>query len=208
MWLKLRPVSSTKVCFLFFKLYNRGHTLFETGLKITTTMSNNRSDFEFNNYYHIYNRGLDKKIIFKCEDDFARFYSYVVRYQKDYSESIKIVSYCFLPNHFHMVIHVIETGLNLSSFMKKLQGAYAMHFKRKYNTDNSLKWPLYEWRFKAKLIDSEEYLYQCIAYVCLNPIKHKIVEDINDYQRTSYHQLEDKHKVMNSRDLELKELEM
>ena len=83
-----------------------------------------------------------------------------------------------------------------------------MYFKRKYSDDTSIKWPLYEWRFKAKRIDSEEYLYQCMAYVSLNPIKHKIVENIEDYKWTSYHQLEDKHKAMKCMDLELKELEM
>lgn len=175
-------------------------------------MSNNRVDFEENNYYHIFNRWFEKQIIFKSNSDFSRFYTYVVKYQKEYENSIKILAYSFLPNHFHFIFHITETGLNLSNFMRKVQWAYAMYFKRKYWEKletglSNIRWPLFEWRFKAKIIDTDDYLYQCMSYVCFNPLKHKIVDNIDDYPWTSYHQLNKTDKVNKYKDLELDDLE-
>jgi len=67
--------------------------------------------------------------------------------------------------------------------------------------------PVFEWRFKAKLIKDEQYLFQCLTYVNYNAVKHEIVKDINDYSRTSYHQIENKNKINKYKDLILDELE-
>jgi len=167
-------------------------------------MWNKRIEFQENNYYHIYNRWFEKQIIFKNDYDFERFYKYIIKNQKDYIEQIKIVSYCFLPNHFHFVFQIKETGLFLSDFMRKIQVSYAMYFKRKYET--GLRMPVFEWRFKAKIIDTDEYLERCLAYVNFNPLKHEIVDNIDNYKWTSYHQL-DKVKLDKYKDMNLEELE-
>lgn len=109
-----------------------------------------------------------------------------------------------MPNHFHFVIHNLETGLDLSDFMRKIQVSYAMYFKR--NNETGLKVPVFEWRFKAKLLKDQDYLARCIAYVNFNPLKHAIVYNIDNYKRTSYHQI-DKNKLEKYKDLTLDELE-
>ncbi|MDD2565982.1 MAG: transposase [Candidatus Gracilibacteria bacterium] len=169
-------------------------------------MSNTRFEFIENTYYHIYNRGFQKQIIFKDKYDFERFYKYIIKEQKDFL-NIKIVSYCFLPNHFHFIVHNIETGLSLSDFMRKIQGSYAMYFKAKHKTETGLRMPVFEGRFKAKIIENEEYLAKCLTYVNYNAIKHNIVKNIEDYQFTSYHQLTNKEKINEYKDLILDELE-
>jgi REP element-mobilizing transposase RayT len=171
-------------------------------------MWNKRCDFEENNYYHIYNRWFEKQIIFRNDYDFSKFYKYIIKNKKEYIDEIKIVSYCFLPNHFHFIFKINKTGLFLSDFMRKIQVSYAMYFKRKY-TDNETIFnrPVFEWRFKSKLINSEEYLNKCLAYVNFNALKHDIVENINDYKWTSYNQI-DKSKIEKYKDLELDELEL
>lgn len=166
-------------------------------------MSNSRFEFQENNYYHIYNRWFEKQIIFKNDNDFERFYKYIIKLLKEY-ETIKIVSWSFMPNHFHFVIHNLETGLKISDFMRKLQVSYAMYFKRNYKT--GLNQPVFEWRFKAKLISDEEYLLKCLTYVNFNPLKHEIVDNIDNYKWTSYHQI-DKSKIEKYKDLILDELE-
>lgn len=166
-------------------------------------MWNSRFEFLENHYYHVYNRWFEKQIIFKNDNDFERFYKYIIKLLKDY-ENIKMVSWSFMPNHFHFVIHTLETGLQISDFMRKLQVSYAMYFKRNYET--GLKTPVFEWRFKAKLIQDEEYLAKCIAYVNFNPLKHQIVDNIDNYKWTSYHQI-DKTKIEKYKDLLLDELE-
>ena len=146
---------------------------------------------EKDSYYHIFNRWFEKRKIFKDRYDFDRFMKTIVKYKKDYSW-IKIFSYCFLPNHFHFIITSSKSGLEISDFMRKIQQAYTMYFRAKYlnlSPDLVTRWPFFEWRFKAKLIDDEKYLYQCMTYVAYNAQKHEIVKDIADYPYTSYHQM-------------------
>lgn len=169
-------------------------------------MSNARFQFQENNYYHVYNRWFQKQLLFRSRVDFQKFFDYVFRYIKEY-ENISLISYCFLPNHFHFILQSKETGLEISEFMRKVQVSYAMYFKRKFETGLNSRAPVFEWRFKAKLIDTDEYLAQCIAYVNYNPLKHEIVKEITEYPWTSYHQLENKNDIMWYKDIILSELE-
>lgn len=159
-----------------------------------------RRTFE-NWYYHVYNRWFDKQIIFKNDADFERFYKIIIKYSNlEKYKDIKIFSYSFMPNHFHFVIS--NPGAELSSFIWNIQNSYAKYF----NLKNNRKWQLFEWRFKAKLIKDDDYLEKCLAYVNFNPIKHKIVDNIDNYKWTSYHQI-DKSKIEKYKDLILDELE-
>lgn len=123
----------------------------------------------------------------------------------EWFKTIKIVSYCLLPNHFHLVVHNLEWWYNLSDFMKRVQWAYATWFRIKHPSE--FKQPVFEWRFKAKLIEDEEYLDKCLFYVNFNAVKHDIVKDIKDYPYTSYHQLSHKDKIKPYENLILDELE-
>ena len=173
---------------------------------------NRRDPFEVNAYYHIYNRWYNKSILFKDNHSFEKFYTYLVKYLDEYNWKLWIVSYSFLPNHFHLIIQNFDgTGTQISHFMKKLQWAYSVWFRTKFpledlGTGTQMKLPVFEGRFKAKLIDSDEYLYKCMAYVNFNPLKHEIVDSIDNYKWTSYHQI-DKSKFSNYKDLNLQELE-
>ncbi|MCD5380516.1 hypothetical protein LR004_01185 [Candidatus Gracilibacteria bacterium] len=66
---------------------------------------------------------------------------------------------------------------------------------------------MFEGRFKSKHIDTDKYLYQCMDYVSYNPLKHKIVDTIEEYKWTSYHQISSNKKITQYRDFELGELE-
>lgn len=157
-------------------------------------MANNRSVFEENHFYHVYNRGFEKKILFTDTSDFERFYKMMVRYLQEY-ENVKMISYCILPNHFHFILRQTKTGLDISEFMRKLQVSYAMFLKKTNKTGLIKKGePIFEWRFKAKHIDTDEYFHQCLTYVNYNAQKHGIVTDIKDYPYTSYHKLTDNDK--------------
>jgi len=81
--------------------------------------------------YHIYNRWFEKMIIFKNKSDFERIYTLVIKYNKlDKYKDIKILSYSFLPNHFHFVISVLWN--ELSSFFWDIQNSYSKYFNIKY----------------------------------------------------------------------------
>ncbi len=128
----------------------------------------------------------------------------MIKYLESF-KTIKIASYCLLPNHFHLVVHNLEWWYDLSDFMKRVQWAYATRFRIKYPSE--FKQPVFEWRFKAILIEDEEYLNKCLSYVNFNAVKHDIVKDIKDYPYTSYHQLSHKVKITSYEDLILDELE-
>ncbi len=141
-------------------------------------------------FYHIYNRGFGKETIFFEFRDYKRFVENMVKYKQEF-DGIQIYAWCLLPNQFHMLLKSDKSGFEISSFMKKLQQAYAMYFKTKYRSKSPdlslLKFPqLFEWRFKARMIDNEDYLQKVSNYIVLNPIKHGIVENIEDWEFTSY----------------------
>ena len=136
-------------------------------------------------YYHIFNRGFEKETLFYEYRDYKRFVENMVRYKQEFPW-INIYAWCLLPNHFHMLVKSDKLGLEISSFMRKLQQAYAMYFKTKYRSLSPnlklLQYPqLFEWRFKAKLIDNEDYLNKVATYIAYNPIKHRIVERMEDW---------------------------
>ncbi len=138
-------------------------------------------------YYHIYNRGVDKRNIFENQNDYHRFLALlhtsnmkgVARFPKEFTQNpdiqflipkkdplIDICSYCLMPNHFHLIVRVREDG-QLSLFMQKLTTAYTMYFNKR----NERSGALFQGTFKAKHVDTDEYLKYLIAYIHLNPVK-------------------------------------
>lgn len=71
-----------------------------------------------------------------------------------------------MPNHFHLLVREKREG-DISLFMKKLSTAYAMYFNKRYDRSGTL----FEGRFKAKHVDTDEYLKYLFAYIHLNPVK-------------------------------------
>lgn len=134
-------------------------------------------------YYHIYNRGNSKQIIFLDEQDYRvfQFYLYIMNMGKritarevgDASYSyernkvlVDIGAYCLMPNHFHILLKQKEDA-GISKFMLKLSTAYTMYFNQKYNRTGSL----YEGTFKSKHINTDTYLKYLYSYIHLNPLK-------------------------------------
>lgn len=152
-------------------------------------MSNYRDDFLENSYYLISNKWFNDNILFSSADDYKTFILYVIENLLEY-KSLVISSYSLLPNHFHLVIRNTEKGLEISDFMRKIQVSYAMYFKKSKNSINDRWVPVFEWRFKAKLIDPNdiEKIESCVAY---DPLKHELVEDIKNWPYSSVHQVTD-----------------
>jgi putative transposase len=145
-----------------------------------------RIPFEENWVYHIFNRWFFKQNIFFNKKDYERFFLKLQDCINDFPE-INLISYCILPNHFHFIVLNKKEWLFISKFMNKIQVSYWNYIKTKY-LDNLEKWQVFEWRFKAKQITSDEYFNKCLYYVNYNAVKHWIVEKIEDYPYTSAHQ--------------------
>jgi len=136
-------------------------------------------------FYHVYNRGNDKRKIFLENSDYKRFIKLLFFCNSTHPVNIRelpkgvsfgnyergetlvdIGAYCLMPNHFHLLLHEkIDNGITI--FMRKLCTAYSMYF----NLKNERKGKLFEGVFLAQHADSDEYLKYLFAYIHLNPVK-------------------------------------
>ena len=129
-------------------------------------------------YYHIYNRGVDKRRIFEDSKDLNRFFQSINEFnsiepigsifensfnkKKDNEKLVEIICYCLNPNHFHFVLRqLVENGI--SEFMKRI-GGYTWYFNNRHKRNGAL----FQGRFRSSHIGSNEYLLHVSAYVNLN----------------------------------------
>ncbi len=148
--------------------------------------------FANNEYYHIYNRGVDEREVFCCEKDFARFIKGMREFNKIAIKAkppagglaliatVEIICYCLNLNHYHFILkQLTENGI--AKFMQKLGTSYTMYFNIKYDRSGSL----FQGPFQAKHIDTNEYLLWLSGYVNGNAEIHKIAKAEN-YKWCSY----------------------
>lgn len=164
-------------------------------------MAQRKTIFAENSFYHVYNRGNSKQVIFRDKEDHVHFMkllyvsnsdkrfiverisSDIYKYERG-DPIVAIGAYCLMPNHFHILVTQLKDN-GISSFMKKLSTAYAMYFNKKYKRTGSL----FEGRFKALYANDDVYLKYLYSYIHLNPVK--LInpawkeEKIKDIQKTN-----------------------
>lgn len=130
-----------------------------------------------NMYYHVFNRGVEKRIIFNDDDDKKVFLALLKRYlgcepavdplgreYANYRDQVELLAYCLMPNHFHLLFYLKqEDGIRM--LMHDVSTAYVRYFNDKYHRVG----PLFQDRFKASLIIQESYLQHISRYIHLNP---------------------------------------
>lgn len=147
-------------------------------------MSERKFSFAHGEFYHIYNRGNSKQIIFRDDYDYQHFLkllyiandvdNFKLRDLSDQNtfdnmraeQLVAIGSYCLMPNHFHILM-TQHTDNGISKFMQKVGTAYSMYFNAKYERTGGL----FEGRFKARHADSDNYMKYLFSYIHLNPVK-------------------------------------
>ena len=137
-------------------------------------------------FYHVYNRGVEKRTVFCKRADYERFVVLLylanqnkpadLKYQgRSFSEItearggeplVDIISYCLMPNHFHLLVRELEDG-GIGKFMQKLTTGYTMYFNKR----NERRGALFEGTYKARHADEDRYLRYLISYIHLNPVK-------------------------------------
>jgi len=152
-------------------------------------MSTRKEVFANGEFFHIYNRGVDKRIIFTDGYDMKRFFKSLIEfntidpigslYENSFRELggstaklenglVNIIAYCLNPNHFHLIFEQLTDG-GISELMKRL-GGYTWYYNNKHKRSGSL----FQGKFKAVHIDSNEYLLHVSAYVNLNNRVHQL----------------------------------
>lgn len=149
-------------------------------------------------YYHIFNRGVNKQPIFQGVRDYKRsldildFYSFnpKLRFSKFLLLSqeeksnfmdglhkvndklVDIICFCLMPNHFHLLLNQLKDN-GISKFMANLQNSFTRYF----NTKHERIGPLLQGQFKAVLIEDDNQLLHVSRYIHLNPYSSYVVKD-------------------------------
>jgi len=153
-------------------------------------MSSRKKPFAIGEYYHVFNRGVDRRDVFMDNEDFERF----LRSMREFNNKepmgglhmhefrdrlireigqldplVNIICYCLNPNHFHMVFEqVAERGVE--KFMHRLGTGHTKYFNVRHKRVGSL----FQGKFQSVHIDSDEYLLHVSAYVNLNYRVHRL----------------------------------
>ena len=156
--------------------------------------------FQTGEYYHIYNRGVDKREVFMDEKDFTRFLRSIKEFNnieptgslykldlhkplrgqrglleaEEAEQIVELIAYSLLPNHFHFIIKQLIDG-GITKFMNKLGNGYTQYFNFKYDRNGSL----FQGPFKAIHITTDEHLVYLSGYINGNAEIHKIFKAEN-----------------------------
>lgn len=168
-----------------------------------------------NGFYHLFNRGVEKRNIFLDDQDFRVFLYFLklylsppnstgltittvtrtdpvkvtrIRPTKNLYGEIKLLAYCLMPNHFHLLIKQ-KTANGITKFMRQICTSYVMYFNHRYNRVGGLFQDIY----KAVLIETDPYLLHLSRYIHLNPTEMLVtgtdpVKCYHNYPYSSYSQ--------------------
>jgi REP element-mobilizing transposase RayT len=160
---------------------------------------------KFNNeeFYHIYNRSVDGKAMFKSDDN-CRFF--LNRYDYYLSCVLDTYAYCLLGNHFHLLVKIkdfealaafmelsgktkteneFDTHTIVSHQFQKFFQSYAMAFNKQHGRTGTL----FQTPFKRALVDSDKYFTQLVYYIHANPQLHGLIDDFKEWKWSSYNGL-------------------
>lgn len=133
-------------------------------------------------YYHVYNRGVEKRTIFLDEQDYTVFLGLLKKYLtgerpggtnnrhkfENLGGQLELLAYCLMPNHFHLLFYQ-EDAQAISRLMRRLITGYVMYFNNRYRRVGRL----FQGTYKASLINADDYLQHISRYIHLNPDKYE-----------------------------------
>jgi len=163
--------------------------------------------FAEGDFFHVFNKSIAGFQIFKDVFNIKRFIntleyynenlspqlnlSRFMRANKDYSFSgilnipnsiyVKILAYCIMPDHYHLLVKIQKEDY-FSHYMSVVENSFSRYFNVKFNR----KGPLWQSRFKAVLIESNEELLHVSRYIHLNPVTSSYVDKPEEWEWSSY----------------------
>lgn len=145
-------------------------------------------------HYHVFNRGANKADLFREESDWIRFLFLLLHCQSPIvipntarfirasaledgfavpevqkqkvieQRFVELVSFCIMPNHFHLLLHEKEEG-GIAQYMQRLAVGYTMYFNTKYETSGHI----FQGRYKNVHVADNDQLLYLSAYIHRNP---------------------------------------
>ena len=128
-------------------------------------------------YYHIYNRAVDRSVLFRDKNNYTFFTSKIKKYLIPVSD---VLAYCLMPNHFHLLVRIRDA--NFPQSMQKLALSYVVAYNNLYLR----KGHLFQGRYQKKHIQHVDYLLSLSAYIHRNPATANMVRNPEDWDYSSY----------------------
>ncbi len=174
-----------------------------------------KNQFAAGEFFHVFNKSIANFGIFKTEKNKKRFLqtldyynsqqvktslSVFLRNNYDYlphlltskpSALIKFIAYCIMPDHYHLLIKILAPS-SLSKYINDVENSYTRFF----NLSLKRKGPLWQSRFKAVRIASNEQLLHVSRYIHLNPTVSNLVDKPEDWQYSSYFYYLNEEKIL------------
>ena len=169
-----------------------------------TTDKNATAPLEFDNYYHIYNRGNNRENIFYTQENYQYFLKKYDSYLSDYLDTY---CFCLLPNHFHLLVR-IKSHDHIAQQAKrdfKIVGKYEdmqteqwvserfrllfVSYSKSINKQIGRTGSLLQKPFKRIKVDQDDYFTSLVWYIHNNPVHHGIHPDIETYPWSSFQRM-------------------
>lgn len=149
---------------------------------------NTVKEYAAGEFYHVYNRGVEKRLIFIDDNDYVVFIGLLKKYLTGEDENkthrhkftnlsgeVELLAYCLMPNHFHLLFHQL-TEDGITRLMRRVITGYVMYFNNRYARVGAL----FQGRYKAAHVNADAYLHHISRYIHMNP------ENYNEYAYSSY----------------------
>jgi REP element-mobilizing transposase RayT len=142
-------------------------------------MARRKTSFLTGHYYHIFNRGANKELIFREAEN----YHFLLRRVKEASLKFQaaIIAYCLMPNHYHFMLRQ-DGELLISQFIQGIFNSYSKAFNKAFQRTGTL----FEGPYKAVHIDKEDHLLHLCRYIHRNPLEAGLVNDLSDWPYSNY----------------------
>jgi putative transposase len=128
--------------------------------------------------YHVINRGNGGAQVFNKNEDYFRFTE--MMNQACERLPLRVVSWCLMPNHFHLVLWPYANG-DLSRWMQWLMTCHVRRYHRHYKSSGHI----WQGRFKAFPIQQDGHYLTVLRYIERNPLRANLVRFAQDWQWSS-----------------------
>ena len=144
-------------------------------------MARRKTAFVPGHYYHVYNRGVNRGLIFHEDSNYVYLLDLIGKVVNN--DNVSIIAYCLMPNHYHFLLRQNSEPL-ISSFMQRVFNAYSKAFNKRYSRSGTL----FEGPFKSVHIDTDAYLIHLCRYIHRNPIDTEppLVHRLEDWPFSNY----------------------
>jgi REP element-mobilizing transposase RayT len=129
-------------------------------------------------WYHVMNRGRRGELIYDDTQDYLDFIDLLK--EANAMWKVNIAAYCLMTNHYHLLIQTPQA--NLDRCMRHINGIYTQRYNRRHHIDGQL----FRGRYKAILVDADNYLLEIVRYIHRNPVRAGIVKHLQYYRWSSY----------------------